>query len=138
MTDTEDNTSVVPPADPAPVAGPPAPPTTGHWVPYDPGRTLGIVGFALSFIFPINIAGLILSIVGMVKSRRAGVSNGFALAGIIISAVGILISAVVITLIATTLIGAAVTCAQLGTGVHVVGNATYTCTPTSFYVRYGS
>ena len=45
---------------------------------------------------------------------------------------------IVVTVVGSTLVGAAQTCAQLGTGVHVVGSATYTCTPTSFYVHYGS
>ncbi|OUM45623.1 DUF4190 domain-containing protein [Arthrobacter sedimenti] len=50
----------------------------------NPGRTLGIVGFILAIL--IAPVGLIISIVALVKSRRARMGNGFALAGIIIGA----------------------------------------------------
>src|SRR4051794_14159264 len=53
-----------------------------------PGKTLGIVGFVLSLLGPLTVAGLIVSIIGMVQSKRANAKNGFALAGIIIGAVG--------------------------------------------------
>lgn len=50
----------------------------------NPGRVLGIVGFILAiFIAPV---GLIISIIAFVKSRKAGMGNGLALAGIIIGA----------------------------------------------------
>lgn len=55
----------------------------------DPGKTLGIVGLVLAFVIPI--AGLIVSILAKIKSRRAGYSNGLALAGIIISAISLVI-----------------------------------------------
>ncbi|MFJ6001516.1 hypothetical protein [Arthrobacter sp. NPDC092385] len=48
----------------------------------NPGRTLGIVGFILAIVLPP--VGLIISIIAFVKSRRAKMGNGFALAGIII------------------------------------------------------
>lgn len=57
----------------------------------DPGRTLGIVGIvlgALGLCCGISaIAGLIVSIIGMQKSKNAGFKNNLALAGIIVSAV---------------------------------------------------
>ncbi|GAA2177629.1 hypothetical protein GCM10009784_29090 [Arthrobacter parietis] len=56
----------------------------------NPGKTLGIVGLVCSIIWPISIVGLIISIVAMVKSRKAGMGNGFALAGIIIGAIGVI------------------------------------------------
>jgi hypothetical protein len=102
--------------------------------PARPGRTLGIVGFVMSFIGFIDVAGLIISIVAMVKSRRAGQKNGFALAGIIISIVGILFCGGMLALIVPPLVQAAQECARLGDGEHVVGNATYICTPTGFSV----
>lgn len=50
----------------------------------NPGRVLGIVGFILAiFIAPV---GLIISIIAFVRSRKAGMGNGLALAGIIIGA----------------------------------------------------
>lgn len=50
-----------------------------------PGRTLGIVAFILSFF--VQLIALILGIVALVQSRKAGHKNGWALAAIIISAV---------------------------------------------------
>ena len=100
-----------------------------------PGRTLGIVGFVLSFIGIVDIAGLVISIVALVKSKRAGHKNGLALAGLIISIVGILFWGGIIAVAVPALINAAQTCAQLGDGVHVVGHSVYTCTPTSFNVN---
>jgi hypothetical protein len=99
-----------------------------------PGRTLGIVGFALSFVGFIDVVGLIICIIAMVKSKRADQKNGFALAGMIISIVGILFCGGIIALIAPPLIHAGQECARLGDGTHVIGNSTYTCTPTSFNV----
>ena len=50
-----------------------------------PGKTLGIVGLILSIIPCTYIAGLVVSIIGFVMSRNAGVKNNLALAGIIIA-----------------------------------------------------
>lgn len=55
----------------------------------NPGKTLGIVGLICAIIWPISIVGLIISIIAMVKSKKAGMGNGFALAGIIIGAIGV-------------------------------------------------
>jgi hypothetical protein len=99
-----------------------------------PGRTLGIVGFVLSFFFLLDIGGLVVSISALVLSRRAGHRNGFAVAGIIISVVGIILSAVVVGVSVSALVDAANVCGRLGNGVHVIGNSTYRCTPTSFNV----
>ncbi|WP_461474041.1 DUF4190 domain-containing protein [Microbacterium sp. HJ5] len=67
-----------------------------------PGRTMGIVAFILSFF--VQLIALILGIVALVQSRKAGHKNGWAVAAIIISAVlmvlgAILFFAVVIPLI---------------------------------------
>lgn len=115
-----------------PQAAPP-PPSGNRWA-EDRGRVLGIVGFACSFVFLFNVAGLVLCIIALVRSRRAGFSNGFALAGAIIAPVTILFCAGILLLIVPPLIHAAQMCAQLGYGVHVVGTATYTCTPSSISV----
>lgn len=95
---------------------------------------MGIVGFVLSFVWIVDVAGLIISIIAMAKSKRAGQKNGFALAGIIISIAGILVFSGVVALVTPPLVQAAQECARLGNGIHVVGNSTYTCTPTSFNV----
>ncbi len=120
-------TSAPPPAGAA--APVPAPPTDRV-----PGRTLGIVGFALSFLALVNFVALALSIVALVRSKRAGHQNGFAIAGIVIAGVGVTVTLLILGAIVPNLVDAAQTCAELGTGVHEVGSSTYTCTPTSFHV----
>ncbi|GAA1114130.1 DUF4190 domain-containing protein [Arthrobacter flavus] len=62
----------------------------------NPGKTLGIVGFILSLVPLLNVVGLIISIVAMVKSRKARMGNGFALAGIIIGALAVIATIVII------------------------------------------
>ena len=47
------------------------------------GKTLGIVGLVLAFLVPL--AGLIVSIIAGGQSKKAGVPNGPAKAGVIIS-----------------------------------------------------
>lgn len=113
---------------------PPAAPQTA----VDPFRTFGVVGFVLSLFAIVNIAGLVVSIVALVRSRRAGFRNGFALAGTVISSIGVVITVIVGGIVVSTFVDAAQTCGRLGTGVHVVGSSTYTCTPTSFYVSFGT
>lgn len=58
----------------------------------NPGRTLGIVGFILAIL--IAPVGLIISIIAFVKSRKAKMGNGFALAGIIIGILFTIIGAI--------------------------------------------
>lgn len=53
---------------------------------------MGIVAFILSFF--IQLVALILGIVALVQSRKAGHKNGFALAAIIISVVLMVLSVV--------------------------------------------
>ncbi|MCB7136987.1 DUF4190 domain-containing protein [Cellulosimicrobium marinum] len=89
----------------APQYGAPQAPQYGSGTPgysaapaQNPGKTMGIVGFVLSFLGCLSIVGIILSIVALNKSKKAGFSNGLALAGIIIGAVvliGTIISGVV-------------------------------------------
>ncbi len=56
--------------------------------PWDPGRSRGIIGliFSLSGIFcgVIGLVGAVISLTAFLKSRKAGYSNRFALAGIIV------------------------------------------------------
>lgn len=129
MSDASPNLAAVP-AD----TGTVLPPSQGSPIVSDPGRVLGIVGFILSFVFPLDLAGLVICIIAFVKSRRIGRLNGLALAGIIISAAGILFSVAMLAVLAPLLINAGQVCAHLGYGIHVIGNSTYTCTPTSFNV----
>lgn len=80
----------------------------------NPGRTLGIVGFILAiFIAPV---GLIISIVAMVKSRRAKMGNGFALAGIIIGILFTIIGALLIFFFASLVADLAQLCEGVPSG----------------------
>jgi hypothetical protein len=51
-----------------------------------PGKTLGIVGLILAIIPCTWWAGLVISIIAFVQSRKVGVRNSLALAGIVIGA----------------------------------------------------
>lgn len=69
-----------------------------------PGKTLGIVAFVMSLVpVGLQVVALILGIVALVQSKRAGVKNGLAVAAIIISAIliviGIIAAVVVFSLI---------------------------------------
>ncbi|WP_394552443.1 hypothetical protein ACDF64_16510 [Agromyces sp. MMS24-JH15] len=130
MSQSEESTASVPPV---PAALPPAAPAPSD----DPFRVFGIIGFVLSFFAIVNIAALIISIIALVRSKRAGFRNRFALAGTVISSIGVIITIALGSLAGSTLVGAAQTCARLGDGIHVVGSSTYTCTPTSFFVSFG-
>ncbi|MGH3705871.1 MAG: hypothetical protein ACRDT9_14650 [Agromyces sp.] len=133
--DTElDPTSSSPsPSAPTPSVDAPRPPAPV------PGRTLGVVGFALALVPLTTLVGLVLSIIALVKAKRVRASNGFALAGVIIGSIGVSITLLILGIAVPTLIDAAQMCAQLGDGVHQVGQSTYTCTATSFsvYRRFG-
>ncbi len=88
----------------------------------NPGRTLGITGLILAFIPFLNPIGLILSIVALVKSRRAGMGNGLAVAGIIVGALATIILVLVIVLLATVapfIDDIAELCEQTGPGPQV-------------------
>lgn len=71
-----------------------------------PGKTLGIVAFVLSLLF-FQLIALILGIVALVQSKKAGANNGFALAAIIISSVtmvlGLIFFAAFVALVLPTL-----------------------------------
>ncbi|MDQ7877438.1 hypothetical protein Q9R08_05550 [Microbacterium sp. QXD-8] len=102
----------------------------------DPFRVFGIVGFVLSLFAILNFAGLVISIIALVRSRRAGFRNRFALAGVVVAGLGVLLTLVIVAVAGGALVDAAQTCARLGDGVHTIGNATYSCAPGSFYVSY--
>lgn len=94
-----------------------------------PGRTMGIVAFALSFFF--QLVALILGIIALVQSRKAGAKNGWALAAIIISSVLIVVGIIVAIVIFAVVVPAATAeflrlCAEYGNGVHEIGGTTVT------------
>ncbi len=67
-------------------------------------NTIAIVGFILSFF--IAIAGLVCSIIGYKKSKELnGNGKGFALAGIIISAIEIILTIIVYAVTVAATIG---------------------------------
>jgi hypothetical protein len=61
----------------------PKTPAPAAQAPVSDGKTLGIVGLVLAFLVPL--AGLIVSIIASGQSKKAGVPNGPAKAGIILS-----------------------------------------------------
>ena len=94
--------------------------------PASDGKTLGIVGLILSFF--IALAGLIVSLVAKSQSKKAGVPNGPATAGIVLSIIFLVVQ--VIVLIVFIVGGAALfgQCAEYGPGVHTLDNGvTLTC-----------
>ncbi|HYP73554.1 MAG TPA: DUF4190 domain-containing protein [Microbacterium sp.] len=98
-----------------------------------PGKTLGIVAFILSFF--VQLVALILGIVALVQSRKAGVKNGFALAAIIISSVIIVLGIIAIILFfalfaaagGTDLVNQVNACLSDPTGSVVVNGLTMSC-----------
>jgi hypothetical protein len=115
------------PSAPPPAYGAPATATI-------PGRTMGIVAFILSFF--IQLVALILGIIALVQSRRAGHKNGWAVAAIIISSVlivvGIIVSivvfAVVLPQVAHTAEEIYRQCQDLGPGVQQINGLSIDCT----------
>ncbi|MHA7156343.1 hypothetical protein [Arthrobacter sp. TMN-50] len=93
----------------------------------NPGKTLGIVGMICSIIWPISVVGLIISIVAMVKSRKARMGNGFALAGIIIGVIGMITGIIAVVAIVAGVSFFAEVCAELGPGVHQYEGTEVTC-----------
>lgn len=87
--------------------------------------TLSVVGFILAF--PLPLAGMVVSIIALARSRKTGDRKGLAVAGVIVSALGLLFTVICLAILipmAMHLIGM---CAELGPGTHQIENATYTC-----------
>lgn len=88
-----------------------------------PGRTLGIVAFVLSFF--VQLVALVLGIVALVQSKKAGASNGWAIAAIVVSAVLLVIGVIVVVgIVVTAVAGFGVVCGELGPGTHVLDDGT--------------
>lgn len=115
---TEPTPQVVPVVDPAASQ---VTPTT-----VNPGHGLGIASLVLSIV-GVHLVGLILGIIALNKSKKAGHKNGLALAGIIIGAVGMVIGAILLVVLISVAGQLAGVCADLGSGVHDVNGVTYTC-----------
>lgn len=55
----------------------------------NPGKGLGIASLITSIV-GLGLVGLILGLIGLNKSKKVGMSNGFAIAGIIVGVLGML------------------------------------------------
>jgi len=88
--------------------------------PVSDGKTLGIVGLVLAFVF--SIAGLIVSIIARGQSKRAGVQNTPATVGIVISIIGIIGYIIAIAALVIGLMALVSACASLGPGVWQLDN----------------
>lgn len=119
-------TETPPPNQPPPAQGP-GPSGTYYQQPVaeDPGKTLGIVGLILSFF--TALIGLIVSAIGLSKSRKAGFKNTPALIGVIIGALGTIGAVIAIIAIIAGASAIAQRCAELGPGTHESGGVTITC-----------
>lgn len=94
-----------------------------------PGKTLGIVGLILAFVF--SLAGLIVSIIANNQSKAAGYKNGLAKAGIILSIVflviGVIVTIIWVSVGASVIGGVIDMCAELGEGSWDVEGVQYDC-----------
>lgn len=126
---TDVNGSPVPPSYAPSSVSPVAPPVAPYVTPYgfgapvavNPGKTLGIVGFVLSFF--ISVAGIVIGIIALAQSKKAGYPNGFALAAIIIGSVA-LVGSIVSTIAVVVFFGGLTAqildlCSGLPTGTPV-------------------
>jgi len=80
--------------------------------------------------FFMSLVGMILGIIALVQSRRAGQRNGFALAAIIIGAV-LTVVGIIVTIAILSALGAAAAeyarlCAEYGSGTHTIGGVDMT------------
>ncbi|MDF2991359.1 MAG: signal transduction histidine kinase [Microbacterium sp.] len=94
-----------------------------------PGKTLGIIGMILAF--PVSLIGLVISIVALVQSRKAGYQNVPAIVGIIVGAGLVLVGTGVVILLVVVFGNIIGQCADLGPGTHYVDGVTYRCSVSS-------
>lgn len=91
----------------------------------NPGKTLGLVGLILAF--PLQLIGLIVSIVALRKSKKAGFKNPAAIWGIIVGLVGTITVAIIIAVAVAAISATAAFCADNGPGVFDNNGVTITC-----------
>ncbi len=89
------------------------------------GKTLGIVGLILAFVFAL--AGLIVSAIARSQSKKAGVKNTPATVGLVLSIIFLIIQIIWVIVAVAGFATLAGTCADLGPGVHEVNGVTITC-----------
>ncbi|WEG07752.1 DUF4190 domain-containing protein [Microbacterium horticulturae] len=118
----------------APAYGQPAPSTTY------PGKTMGIVAFILSLVGLVTsglgaLIGLILGIVALSQSKKAGQKNGLALAAIIIGAIVLvltIIGLIVLFSFLAAVAGAAQQCVTDPNTVVQVWGFSFPCASSSY------
>lgn len=93
----------------------------------NPGKTLGLVGLILTFVPGVQLIGFILSIVGFNKSKKAGLPNGLAKAGIIIGIVGIALVVILSVVIGINVANVAAFCTEHGNGTFDNNGVAVTC-----------
>jgi heme/copper-type cytochrome/quinol oxidase subunit 1 len=96
-------------------------PTTG----VNPGKKLGVIGLILAF--PFQLIGLIVSIVALRKSTKAGFKNPAAIWGIVVGLVGTITLAIIIAVAVAAVSASASFCAENGAGVFENNGVTITC-----------
>lgn len=72
--------------------GGPMPPVANNA--QDDGKTLSIIGLVMAFL-GMQLIGLILSIIGLSKAKKAGASKGVAIAGIVLNAIGMIVGLII-------------------------------------------
>jgi uncharacterized membrane protein len=93
----------------------------------NPGKTLGLIGFILTFIPALQLIGFILSIVGFNRSKKAGLPNGLAKAGIILGIIGIVAVVIIIVIAAVSAGNLAAFCTEHGNGTFDNNGVAVTC-----------
>lgn len=101
----------------------------------NPGHGLGIASLIVSLV-GAGLIGLILGIIGLNKSKKAGQKNGLAIAGIIIGAINIVVVTIIVIVAASAAVTLVQKCNELGGGTHVENGVTYTCPSTSTTYTY--
>ena len=91
----------------------------------NPGKKLGLIGLILAF--PFNVIGLIVSIVALRKSKKAGFKNPLAVWGTLVGLIGTIGIAILIIVSVGTLAATASFCAENGAGVFENNGITITC-----------
>jgi hypothetical protein len=91
------------------------------------GNGMAIAGLILAFLPLLNVAGLVLSIIGFRAARRENRSGLIGILGIIISCASIVFNLIMVVIGIVVLSYTVAQCGDLGPGTHLVDGVTYTC-----------
>lgn len=128
MTDPNNPSAPQPPAYQPPAYPASSDPSYGAPAAAAPGKTLGIVAFVLALVpVGLQLIGLILGIVALVQSKKAGRGNGFAIAAIIIGAISVVVGLIVTFAVIVPSLNAATTCLNDPTAVVQVWGVDLSC-----------